>query len=106
MTKPTAGPTTGATTCTSTLSVTEAARRFSDVINRTRYRRERFVLTKGGAPVAEIRPLVGTGGVTAREVAAALAGLPRLGAAEAERFEHDLAAARRSIAPLEAAPWD
>jgi len=89
-----------------TISVTEAARSFSDVVNRARYRRERFVLTKGGAPVAEIRPFVGAGGVPASEVAALLGRLPSLGRKEAERLEMDLESAREELAPAEPPSWE
>jgi len=40
------------------LKVTEAARNFAEYINRVAYRGERFVLTRGGKGVAELRPLV------------------------------------------------
>jgi antitoxin (DNA-binding transcriptional repressor) of toxin-antitoxin stability system len=40
------------------ISVTAAARGFSDLINRIRYRGESAVLVKNGAPVARITPFV------------------------------------------------
>ena len=42
---------------TTTLSVTEMVRGFSDYVNRVAYRRERFILLKGRKPVAELRPV-------------------------------------------------
>ena len=42
---------------TTTLSVTEMVRGFSDYVNRVAYRGERFILVKGRKPVAELRPL-------------------------------------------------
>ena len=42
---------------TTTLSVTEMVRGFSDYVNRVMYRRERFILFKGSKPVAELRPV-------------------------------------------------
>jgi antitoxin (DNA-binding transcriptional repressor) of toxin-antitoxin stability system len=38
------------------ISVTEAARNFSDCINRARYQGTTFVLHKGGKPVATLTP--------------------------------------------------
>jgi antitoxin (DNA-binding transcriptional repressor) of toxin-antitoxin stability system len=40
------------------ISVTEAARNFSDCINRTRYQGTTFILHKNGVPVARIVPEV------------------------------------------------
>lgn len=40
------------------ISVTAAARGFSDLINRIRYRGESAILVKNGAPVARIGPFV------------------------------------------------
>ena len=40
------------------ISVTEAARNFSDVVNRVRYQQTSFVLLKSGNPVARIIPEV------------------------------------------------
>jgi len=40
-----------------TLSATQAARTFSDLLNRVRYRGEAFVIERGGEPVCEISPL-------------------------------------------------
>ncbi len=38
------------------ISVTEAARIFSDLMNRVRYRGESFVVERGGKPICEIIP--------------------------------------------------
>ncbi len=39
------------------VSATEAARSFSEILNRIRYRGEMFVVTRGGRPVCELRPV-------------------------------------------------
>lgn len=39
------------------LTVTQASRNFSDLLNRVRYQREHVVLTRGDEPIAELRPL-------------------------------------------------
>jgi antitoxin (DNA-binding transcriptional repressor) of toxin-antitoxin stability system len=38
------------------ISATEAARSFSELMNRTRYRGESFVVERGGKPICEIIP--------------------------------------------------
>jgi prevent-host-death family protein len=88
---------------TRTLSVTEAARRFADVVNRAFYRHETTVLLKNGAPVAYVAPLAPTG-IPARELAHRWPLLPRLAPAETEAFAHDIATARAQV-PDPADPW-
>ena len=39
------------------ISATEAARNFSELLNRVRYRGESFVIERGGVPVGELRPV-------------------------------------------------
>ena len=86
-----------------TLTVTEAARNFSDVISRTFYRHETTVLLKGGKPVARIVP-ASSASVTGRELAAAWAGLPHLDARDADEFGRDIDSASKSLsAPRD--PW-
>lgn len=88
------------------LSVTDAARSFSDVINRVRYRGERFMLTKGGLPVAELRPVAMTRVVTARDLASRLASIPHLGSAAATRLGADIDEARAAVGGAGASPWE
>jgi prevent-host-death family protein len=38
------------------ITATTAAREFSDLLNRVRYRGERFVIERGGEPVADLVP--------------------------------------------------
>lgn len=40
-----------------TISATQAARTFSDLLNRVRYRGDAFVIERGGEPVCEISPV-------------------------------------------------
>jgi antitoxin (DNA-binding transcriptional repressor) of toxin-antitoxin stability system len=40
-----------------TVSATEAARRFSDLINRASYQGETFVIERGGKPLCQLGPL-------------------------------------------------
>ena len=78
------------------LTVTQAARQFSDVINRVRYRGERFMLTKGAVAVAELRPVASARLVTGRDLARRLRAMPHLGSAGAAKFASDLDEARKS----------
>ncbi len=74
-------------------TVTDVLRNFSDYINRVAYRGERFVLIRGGRPVAELSPL--PQGTRLGDLPDLLRSLPRLGPEEAARFAEDLDAARR-----------
>ena len=62
----------------SEISATEAARRFSEVVNRVRYRNETFVVKRGGEAVCEIIP-VRTKTFTGRELVELLRALPHPG---------------------------
>ena len=53
---------------TRTLSVTDAARQFAEVVNRAFYRHETTVLLKNGVPVAFVAPMAPTG-IPAAELA-------------------------------------
>ncbi len=80
-------------------SVTEVARNFADYLNRVAFRGERFLLIRGGRPVAELSPVP-----TARtlgELAALLGALPKLSSVEAAAFNKDISAARASLRPAE-----
>ncbi len=77
----------------STLTVTEAARNFSDLINRVVYRGDVAILTRNGKPVARILP-EGLGKTTGRELADFWRTRTSMAAHEAESFSHDLAEIR------------
>jgi antitoxin (DNA-binding transcriptional repressor) of toxin-antitoxin stability system len=57
------------------LSATEAARSFSDLLNRARYRGESFLIERGGVAIAELRP-VAPPRFTGADLAALLRSLP------------------------------
>ena len=82
---------------TTSLSVTEMVRRFSDYVNRVAYRGERFILLRGRKPVAELRPI--PTGMLLGELEAVLRSLPSLSADEAEDFAADIEAARSQTSP-------
>jgi antitoxin (DNA-binding transcriptional repressor) of toxin-antitoxin stability system len=79
------------------LTVTEAARNFSDCVNRAHYQNVEFVLLKGGTPVARLVPnneKVCTG----RDLAAVLVGA-RLSSDEARAWSRDIQDARSRLKP-------
>ena len=85
------------------ITVTDAARGFSDLINRVRYRGESATLMKGGKPVARVVPV---GRIcTGKDLAAVWPGLSHLGAEEARAMERDLAASRKKLPALKS-KWD
>ena len=86
-----------------TLTATEVARGFADVLNRVAYRRESFVIVRGQRPVAELRPV--PAGVRLADLPALLTSLPNLDD-DADSFAADLEAARAELATQEATdPW-
>jgi len=79
-----------------TLTVTEAARGFSDLINRVVYRGDTAILTRNGTAVARIVPEPRRE-TTGLDLAAALETAPRLSPEEAASFADDIDAARRDM---------
>jgi antitoxin (DNA-binding transcriptional repressor) of toxin-antitoxin stability system len=85
-------------------TVTEALRNFSDYVNRVAYRGERFVLVRGGKPVAELAPVAT--GVRLGDLPELLASLPRLSDGEAKEFADDVDRARSELDKSELRdPW-
>ena len=77
------------------ISVTEAARGFSDCVNRVAYRGETFRLRRGGRAVAELRPAAA--GLRLGDLPGLLAGAPRLGVEDARTFVRDIERARNTL---------
>lgn len=80
-----------------TISVTEAARNFSDCVNRAHYQKVTFVLLKNGTPFARLTPdneKVCTG----RQLAEALSKV-HLSKSEAKAWRRDLQTARKKLKP-------
>ncbi len=78
------------------LTVTEAARKFSDVINRAYYRNESTTFMKSGVPVARIVP-VRREVVTGNELAEKWKEFRHLNPEEAEEFEKDVRETRKTL---------
>jgi hypothetical protein len=58
------------------ISATEAARNFSELVNRVHYRRESYLVQRGGQVVCEIRPAYEATGFTGNDLARLLRSLP------------------------------
>jgi len=76
-----------------TISLTEAARNFSECVNRVAYRGESFMLLRGRKAVAELRPA--PVGRRLGELAELMASLPPLSEGDPKSWNRDLVQARR-----------
>ena len=83
----------------------EAARNFSDLLNRVRYQGMSFDIQRGREIVARISPVSPTSPLDASELQTAFASLPRLSKEELDAFERDLETLRKAVQePVN--PWD
>lgn len=94
-------PTYTAATATLVVSATEAARRFSDLVNRACYQGETFVIERGGRPICQLGPLQATR-CTGADLLALFARLPR----PAGEFLDAVEALTRTQPAVEPSPWD
>ena len=89
-----------------TITATEAVRKFSELLNRIRYRGERYTILKGGKPVAIIGPA--TGSVKERKLSDLkdiMRNLPRL-EDDRDAFARDITQAIAVQPPVgEGNPW-
>ena len=88
-----------------TISVTEAARNFSDVVNRVFYRGESMELVRGNKIVARLVPARLTA-PTGRDLARAWKSLSHLSQEEAEAFAADVESSRNPVNSLPSSKWD
>jgi antitoxin (DNA-binding transcriptional repressor) of toxin-antitoxin stability system len=89
---------------TLTASVTDVSRHFSDYLNRVAYSGDRFILVRGGKPLAELKACS-----TAKKMSdlpEVLRSLPSLSDDELNSFENDLKSLRKSVPMEEGSPWD
>ncbi|MBI2719626.1 MAG: type II toxin-antitoxin system prevent-host-death family antitoxin [Rhizobiales bacterium] len=86
------------------ITATEAARNFSDILNRAQYRGESFEVVRGGEVLARIVPAQRKR-VTVGEFRELWAGRKRLDPEDAIQFEKDFAEIRAS-APAAPYKWD
>ncbi len=82
------------------LSATQAARSFSDLLNRIRYRGEAFVVERGGEPVCRMLPAQ-PARLTLRELAELLRSAPAPDAS----YAADVRRAARRQGRLPRSPW-
>jgi antitoxin (DNA-binding transcriptional repressor) of toxin-antitoxin stability system len=83
------------------VSATEAARRFSDLINRASYQGETFVIERGGKPICQLGPLEERR-CTFGDLVALLSQLPRPDDEYLDAVEEII----RNQEPIEPSPWD
>jgi antitoxin (DNA-binding transcriptional repressor) of toxin-antitoxin stability system len=86
---------------TSVVSATEAARRFSDLINRACFQEETFVIERGGRPICQLGPLQGRS-CSGAALLALLTRLPR----PDEDFLAAVESVQRAQAVVEGSPWE
>jgi antitoxin (DNA-binding transcriptional repressor) of toxin-antitoxin stability system len=84
-----------------TITAMELARSLSDVLNRVRYRNERFVIQRNGETIATIAPSGPVRGVTLREIAEKLRGLEMPG----DGFADDLEEIQANQPMMEITDW-
>lgn len=85
------------------VTVTEAARNFSDFVNRIHYRGESALLVKGGRPMVKVTPA--RQARTGADLAKRWSELPHLSHVEAEAFGRDIEAAQANLPSLKS-KWD
>ena len=86
------------------MTVTEGARHFADLVNRTYYRGESTVLIRSGEPVAVVVP-VGGASVTGRDWLTQWREMPHLDPEDADDFADCIGGARTKL-QLPTSPWD
>ncbi len=87
------------------ITATDAARRFSDVLNQVRYQGARFDIVRGKEVVARLVPAAPPVGVDLDRLDELVRSLPRLGPREAESFARDIARGLAKMRP-DAVEWD
>ena len=87
------------------ISATDAARNFSDLLNRVRYQGKSFEVARGSEVVAKIVPATPPQTVKVADLERLLAGLPSLDPEDAAQLEKDLEVIRRE-ARVPEPKWD
>jgi antitoxin (DNA-binding transcriptional repressor) of toxin-antitoxin stability system len=88
-----------------TITATEAARSFSDVLNQVRYQGTEFDIVRGKDVVARLVPAGPPGGVALDRLNELVRALPRLGPGEAELFARDIERGAGRMRP-DTVEWD
>jgi len=79
------------------ITVTEAARNFSELVSRVHYQGGTTILVKGGKPMVKLTPA--SRPKTGRELAALWPTRPALSPDEATSFERDMNDSRKRLGP-------
>ena len=80
---------------TTTITATEAVRKFSEILNSIKYTGNDYTIMRGGKPVASIRPAeTHAKALTLGDLAGLVKSLPALGN-DAERFKKDIREAHK-----------
>lgn len=88
-----------------TISATDAARKFSDLLNKVGFRGERYTIARGGKPIAHLTPATSPVTRTLGELPDLLRKLPSLGK-DASSFARDVSRGRRKAPGLpRRPPW-
>ncbi|MSQ69933.1 MAG: type II toxin-antitoxin system Phd/YefM family antitoxin [Betaproteobacteria bacterium] len=82
-----------------TISATEAARGFSEVLNQVQYRDVSFAIERGNKVVARLVPPAVPVGMPIAELKELLASLPHLSDSEAKTWRAEIKAQRRAAKP-------
>lgn len=82
-----------------TISATEAARSFSEVLNQVQYRDRSFSIERGSKVVARLVPAALPAGLPLADLNRLFARLPHLGPAEASRWRAEVRTMRRARRP-------
>ena len=87
-----------------TISATEAARSFSEVLNQVQFRDMSFSIERGRKVVARLVPPAVPAGLPIADLNHLFAGLPSLGPAEADKWKAEVRTMRRARRP-QARKW-
>jgi len=82
-----------------TISATEAARSFSEVLNQVQYRDVSFSIERGRKVVARLVPPAPPAGLALADLNSLFGSLPRLDPAEAKRWRAEVRTLRRARRP-------
>ena len=83
------------------MSATEAARNFSELLNRVRYRGESFIIERSGVSIGELRPAAPPR-LTGADLVALLRSLPAVD----EDFLRTVEETARNQPPVPGSPWE
>ncbi len=83
------------------ITATELSRGLSDVLNRVKYKGERFIVQRNGETIATIEPAAKPPGITVEELIAEIGNLPMPG----DGFADDLEAVQAEQGVAELPEW-